>query len=314
MKNIVSVRHLVEDNNLKVYSGEEFLDEKFIKISDISRPGIELTGYFDYYPAERIQLFGQTETAYAKELKSEEKYKLYKRMAQEETPVFLISTDLRPSEEMIKAATENHVPIIGSKLLTTRLSSLITEYLEQQLAERKSMHGVLVDIYGIGVLLTGNSGVGKSETALELVKRGHRLIADDRVEVYQQDEKTVIGEAPKILNHLLEIRGLGIIDVMTLFGAGAVRSEAEIELIINLENWDPNANYDRLGSGEQSQPIFEVDIPKITIPVKVGRNLAIIIEVAAMNYRSKKMGYDATKTFEDNLSKLIQENSKKKEE
>lgn len=313
MKNIVSVRQLVEDNNLKVYSGEEYLDEKFIKISDISRPGIELTGYFDYYPAERIQLFGQTETAYAKELSSEKKYQTYKKMAQEETPVFLISTNLKPSEEMINAATENNVPIIGSKLLTTRLSSLITEYLEQQLAERKSMHGVLVDIYGIGVLLTGNSGVGKSETALELVKRGHRLIADDRVEVYQQDEKTVIGEAPKILNHLLEIRGLGIIDVMTLFGAGAVRSEAEIELIINLENWDSEANYDRLGTGEQSQHIFEVDIPKITIPVKVGRNLAIIIEVAAMNYRSKKMGYDATKTFEDNLSKLIQENSKKKE-
>lgn len=309
MENQVSVKQLVEDNEFKVFAGEGDLANKFVDVSDISRPGIELTGYFDYYPAERIQLLGQTETAYIAGLGSKRRTQIFQQMAQPQTPMFLVSRDLTPADELIQVAKEQHIPIIGSKLPTTRLSSLVTEYLDQQLAQRQSIHGVLVDIYGIGILLTGDSGVGKSETALELVKRGHRLIADDRVEVYQQDEKTIIGEAPKILNHLLEIRGVGIIDVMTLFGAGAVRSDSEIELIIHLEQWDPKGNYDRLGSGEQRQLVFDVEVPKITVPVKVGRNLAIIIEVAAMNFRSRKMGFDATKTFEDNLSKLIQENS-----
>ena len=168
---------------------------------------------------------------------------------------------------------------------------------------------MLVDIYSLGVLITGDSGVGKSETALDLIKRGHRLIADDRVEVYQQDEQTLVGEAPAILRHMLEIRGVGIIDVMNLFGAGAVRSKTDISLIIHLENWDKDKKFDRLGNGEQKVRIFDVEIPKITIPVKVGRNLAIIIEAAAMNFRAKTMGYDATKAFEDNLNALIQQNS-----
>lgn len=311
MENKVSVKQIVEDNELNIFFGEEYLNTKFVGVSDISRPGIEMAGYFDYYPAERVQLFGQTEVAYAEKLSSDGKSEIFRKLADEKTPMFLISRGLTPSEELIKAAAKNNIPVVGSKIPTTRLSSIITEYLEEKLAVRQSMHGVLVDIYGIGVLLTGDSGVGKSETALELVKRGHRLIADDRVEVYQQDEKTVVGEAPKILNHLLEIRGLGIIDVMNLFGAGAVRSSADIDLIIHLEHWDEGADYDRLGSGEQRQAIFEVEVPKITVPVKVGRNLAIIIEVAAMNFRAKRMGFDATKTFEANLAKLIQENSEK---
>lgn len=311
MENQVSVKQLVEDNELTVISGEEFLDQKFVTVSDISRPGIELTGYFDYYPSERIQLLGQTETAYIEELDEHTKKDIFEKLAHNDTPMFLISRSLQPEVELIEAANKQGIPIIKSKLLTTRLSSLIAEYLEQQLAQRESMHGVLVDIYGIGVLITGDSGVGKSETALELIQKGHRLIADDRVEVYQQDEKTIIGEAPKILNHLLEIRGVGIVDVMNLYGAGAVRSKVQVELVVHLEQWNEKGNYDRLGSGEQKQSIFDVPIDKITVPVKVGRNIAIIIEVAAMNFRSRKMGFDATKTFEDNLNKLIQENSGK---
>ncbi|GKQ43047.1 HPr kinase/phosphorylase [Companilactobacillus sp. RD055328] len=313
MENQVSVRQLVEDNDLKVISGEEFLSSKFVTVSDISRPGIELTGYFDYYPSERIQLLGQTEVAYIQELSSDTKKDIFKKLAHEDTPMFLIARELDATPELIEASNNKGIPIIQSTLPTTRLSSLITEYLDQELAQRQSMHGVLVDIYGIGVLITGDSGVGKSETALELIQKGHRLIADDRVEVYQQDEKTVIGEAPKILNHLLEIRGVGIVDVMNLYGAGAVRSHVQIELVVNLEQWNKEGNYDRLGSGEQKQSIFDVNVAKITVPVKVGRNLAIIIEVAAMNFRSRKMGFDATKTFEANLNKLIQENSEKEE-
>ncbi|WP_119327391.1 HPr(Ser) kinase/phosphatase [Companilactobacillus musae] len=311
MTNYVTVSQMVKDNELKVYNGEDLLSEKKITTSDISRPGIELTGYFDYYPSERIQLFGQTESAYSRSMTANNRYKVMLELCREDTPALLISRNIQPSKEILKAAKKHGVPVIGSELPTTRLSSMITEYLDEKLAPRESIHGVLVDVYGIGILLTGHSGIGKSETALELVKRGHRLIADDRVDVYQRDEKTIVGEAPKILNHLLEIRGIGIIDVMNLFGAGAVRSQSEIQLIINLENWSADKNYDRIGTLEDKRTFFDVDVPQITVPVKVGRNISIIIEVAAMNYRAKKMGYDATKKFEDNLGLLIKENENK---
>ena len=307
--NKVSVADLVEANDLIVYSGAMYLKERFITTSDISRPGLELTGYFDYYPEERVQLMGMTEISYAHKMDPQERMEIMERMCGEHTPCFVISRYLSVPDEMEQAAKKHQIPILRSKLPTTRLSSKLTDYLESKLAERKSLHGVLVDIYGLGVLITGDSGVGKSETALDLIKRGHRLIADDRVEVYQQDEQTMIGEAPKILQHLLEIRGVGIIDVMNLFGAGAVRTSTDISLIVHLENWSKDKQFDRLGSGEQSVQIFDVSLPKITIPVKVGRNMAIIIEAAAMNYRAKTMGYDATKVFERNLNSLIQENS-----
>lgn len=309
MNDQVTIADVVSENNLKVYSGSALLNEKTVGVSDISRPGLELTGYFDYYPYERIQLFGMTEISYANELSHDERLKVFDRLSSAQPPAFIVSRNLPVPKEMLEKAEEYGVPILGSNLATTRLSSVLTEYLDYRLAERRSIHGVLVDVYGLGVLIMGNSGVGKSETALELVKRGHRLIADDRVDVYQRDEKTVVGEAPKILQHLLEIRGIGIIDVMTLFGTGAVRSSSVISLIINLQNWDPKANYDRVGFSDEYMEIFDIQVPKMTIPVKVGRNLAIIIEVAAMNFRAKKMGYDATEKFEENLSLLIQDNS-----
>jgi HPr kinase/phosphorylase len=307
----VSVGEMVNVTQMTVFSGSEYLKAKMITTSDISRPGLELTGYFQYYPAERIQLLGMTEISYARKMKEEKKREVMKKLCQEDvTPCFVISRYLPVPEELNLAAQAARIPVLRSKLPTTRLSSKMTDFLESRLAERRSMHGVLVDIYGLGVLITGDSGVGKSETALDLIKRGHRLIADDRVEVYQKDEQTIIGEAPQILRHLLEIRGIGIIDVMNLFGAGAVRTETEISLIVHLENWSPDKQFDRLGSAEQTIKIFDVNIPKITIPVKIGRNLAIIIEAAAMNYRAKTMGYDATKAFERNLNLLIKKNSK----
>lgn len=309
MADSVSVKQLVDAVKLTVVSGGEYLDERQIVVSDISRPGLELTGYFNYYPHERVQLFGRTESAFAQNMSEAERLVIFRRMATEDTPAFLVSRGITPLPEMVEAGTKAHVPVLTSKLPTTRLSSLLTEYLDGQLADRESMHGVLMEIYGLGVMITGDSGVGKSETALELIQRGHRLVADDRVDVYQQDEQTIVGEAPKILSHLLEIRGLGIIDVMDLFGVGAVRADANIDLIVHLENWTPDKQFDRLGSGQQSQQIFDVAVPKIAIPVKVGRNLASIIEVAAMNFRAKSLGYDATKTFEKNLNSLIETNS-----
>ena len=191
-----------------------------------------------------------------------------------------------------------------SAMKTTRLSSHLTNYLESQLAPTTAIHGVLVDIYGIGVLITGQSGVGKSETALELVKRGHRLVADDCVEIRQEDDR-LFGTPPELIQHLLEIRGLGIINVMTLFGAGAVRSYKKISLVIHLETWDPNKVYDRVGLDEETMRIIDVDLLKLTIPVRPGRNLAVIVEVAAMNFRLKRMGINAAEQFSEKLSNAI---------
>lgn len=307
--NGVTVKELVDALGLTVYTGAEDLDKRVITTEDISRPGLELAGYLDYYPQERVQLFGMTEISYEHTMGSKRRREIMEKLCGDKTPCFVVSRALDVPIEMEKAAVSHHVPILRSKLPTTRLSAKMTDFLGGKLAERKSLHGVLVDIYSLGVLITGDSGVGKSETALDLIKRGHRLIADDRVEVYQQDEQTIVGEAPAILRHMLEIRGVGIIDVMNLFGAGAVRDKTDISLIIHLENWDKEKKFDRLGNGEQMVQIFDVGIPKITIPVKVGRNLAIIIEAAAMNFRAKTMGYDATKVFEDNLNALIKQNS-----
>lgn len=311
MVEAVKLKNLIRDNRIvHVYQGEQCVDDKKLLVSDIYRPGLELTGYFDFYPKQRIQLLGRTEISYAARLDHESRERVFNKMCTPETPCFLISRSLPVPEELKVAADKNNIPILRSLESTTYVSSILTDYLRERLAKRMSIHGVLVEIKGMGVLLTGASGVGKSETALGLVHRGHRLIADDRVDAYQKDHDTVMGEAPKILRHLMEIRGIGIIDVMNLFGAGAVKNRTEIQLVIKLVNWDNNANYDRLGFNEDTREICNVPIPQITIPVKVGRNIESIIEVAAMNFRAKKMGYDATKVFDDNLANLIADNSK----
>ena len=304
----VTVADLVDNTHLHVYYGKHYLN-RLITTSDISRPGLELTGYFNYYPPKRIQLFGITETSYAKGMPHDKLFRVMQKMCQPETPAFVISTQLAPPKELIRAVKSEHIPVLGSKLTTSRVLSNMTNYLEDQLAERKSVHGVLVDVYGLGILITGNSGIGKSETALELIKRGHRLIADDRVDVYQQDEQTLVGQPPRILRHLLEIRGIGIINVMTLFGTGAVRSKTSVNLIVHLTPWSKHAIYDRLGDSGKTRRIFDVDIPEFTIPVRTGRNLAILIETAAMNFRARSMGYDATKEFDRNLDRLIKKNT-----
>jgi HPr kinase/phosphorylase len=207
---------------------------------------------------------------------------------------------------LIEAANEANVPILKSPRKTTRVISRLTNYLEEKYAPKTTMHGVLVEIYGIGVLITGQSGVGKSETALELVKRGHRLVADDSVEIRQQDYEYLIGTSPEILEHMLEIRGLGIIDVMTLFGAGAVRTRKQISVVMTLDIYEETKQYDRLGLDEETIQIMDVQIPRFTIPVRPGRNLAVIIEVAAMNYRLKRMGFNAAEAFSDKLTRLIE--------
>lgn len=290
-------------------SGEEYGNRK-IEVIDLSRPAVEMTGYFDFYPEERIQLFGATEVAFIERLTTEKRHDILKKMCTKNTPVFLISRGQETPEGLVEIATEAKIPVLISKRSTTRLSANVMNFLEERLSERMDQHGVFMDIYGMGVLIIGDSGIGKSETGLELVKRGHRLIADDRVELYMMDESRIIGEAPYILRHMIEIRGLGVIDIMNMFGVGAVRENQKLELVINLIKWDKGDTYERLGNDEENKRFFNVDIPMINIPVKVGRNLATIVEVAAMNKRAKDMGYDATQTFEDRLTDLIEENTR----
>lgn len=308
MANHVTVQELVDKVRLKVLQGNDYLN-RTITTSDISRPALEFAGYFKHYPAMRIQLLGITEISFSKDLTHDQMTEYMTRMCTPQTPCFVISTNLPIPAELKQAAEDAKIPILGTHLTSSQILSNMTSYLLGRLAPRKSLHGVLVDISGVGVLITGDSGVGKSETALELVRRGHRLVADDRVEVYARDEQTLVGTAPAILQHLMEIRGIGIIDVSTLYGTGAIMPEDNINLIVHLETWTPDVKFDRLGDRGDNQTIQGVIVPKVSVPVKTGRNLAIIIESAAMNYRSETMGYDATKTFDENLNRLIKQNS-----
>ncbi|MBE4907006.1 HPr kinase/phosphorylase [Bacillus luteolus] len=303
----VRTKDLIEKFNLELVSGEEGINRP-ITTSDISRPGLEMAGYFTYYPAERIQILGKTELTFFERLSSEEKAIRMEKLCTDITPGILVSRGMEIPQELIDASERESVPVIRTEMKTTRLSSRVTNYLESKLAPTTAVHGVLVDIYGVGVLITGKSGVGKSETALELVKRGHRLIADDCVEIRQEDQDTLVGTAPDLIKHLLEIRGLGIINVMTLFGAGAVRNFKRITLVINLELWDQNKQYDRLGLEEETMKIIDTDVTKLTVPVRPGRNLAVIIEVAAMNIRLKRMGVNAAEQFSNRLTDVIEDN------
>ena len=304
----VTVKMLVDKLKLKVVYGHEELLAKAITTADISRPGLEMTGYFDYYSPERLQLVGMKEWSYLKTMTANNRYSVFANIFREETPAVVVARGLEIPEEMLQAAKENGVAVLQGRNSTSSLSGDMSWYLNSQLAERTSVHGVLVDIYGMGVLIQGDSGIGKSETALELVKRGHRLVADDRVDVYAKDEGTLWGEPAEILLHLLEIRGVGIIDVMSLYGASAVRDSSQVQLCICLEHFENDEVFDRLGNSNEEIELQGVKIPRIRIPVKTGRNVSVVIEAAAMNYRAKQMGYDATKTFKDRLTDLISKN------
>jgi len=307
----ITVRDLIKKLRLKVIYGNESLFDKEITTADISRPGLEMTGYFDYYTPERIQLVGMKEWSYIIKMTSHNRHQVLRKMFQPETPVLIIARDLEVPEEMLLAAEEKQIAILSSRVPTSRLSGELSSYLDSLLAERTSVHGVLMDIYGMGVLIQGDSGIGKSETGLELVKRGHRLVADDRVDVFARDEMTLWGEPAEILRHLLEIRGVGIIDVMSLYGASAVKDSSQVQIAVYLENYTKEQTYDRLGNNAEEIEFCGVTIPRIRIPVKTGRNISVVIEAAAMNYRAKEMGYDATKTFEDRLTQLIDQNEVK---
>lgn len=302
----IQVRKMVELFQLEVVSGSGGLDRK-IATGDLARPGLEMAGYFTYHPADRIQILGMTELSFFHGLTEEEKIDRMQRLCVDKTPCICISRGKEAPPELIQAANEKNIPVLRSNLTTTKLISKLTNFLESELAPNTTMHGVLVEMYGVGVLITGGSGIGKSETALELVKRGHRLVADDAVEIRQTAEDVLIGSSPELIRHLLEIRGVGIINVATLFGAGAIRIFKKIAIVCRLENWDNSKEYDRLGLDEDKIKIMDTYLPQMTIPVRPGRNLAVIVEVAAMNFRLKLMGVNAAESFAHRLTEAIED-------
>lgn len=300
----VKVRQITKLLAVEVGYGKEYLDRD-ITSSEISRPGLLLTGFEQIYPHDRIQLIGKTEMSYINAQTSEERTTIFETMCSEETPAVVITRDLNIPDELIPVADKYHFPILQVRYKTSRTLANLTNLLERFLAERTSRHGVFLEVFGMGVMLTGASGVGKSETAMELIQRGHRLVADDRVELYEIDELTLMGEAPEILQNFIELRGLGIIDVQTLYGVAAIRRTKQLELIIDLVLDDGTIQYERLGYEHEYEQIFNVKVPRVKIPVKSGRNLAVIVESAAMNFRALELGYDAREEFNTRLDALI---------
>lgn len=276
-------------------------DEVFVKSRNVSRPGIELTGFLDYYDKERILIIGNTEYAYMKTLNSEQKCEALDKILLNKPPAIVVARGLEVFDEIIKVAKKYKVPIYTTQESTSILVSALVAFLNVELAPRITKHGVLMEIYGEGVLIVGDSGVGKSETSIELIKRGHRLIADDSVEIKKVSKKSLVGSAPDNIRHFIELRGIGIINAMRIFGVGAVKLTEKINMVINLEMWDKSKIYDRMGLDEEVTEIMGIRVPIISIPVKTGRNLAVIIEVATMNSRQKRMGYHAAKELLGNL-------------
>ena len=276
-------------------------EEMPIDSADINRPGLQLAGFYENFANKRPQVIGKAEMSYLDSLDNNLRLERLRTYFSYPIPCVIISRGMQPPEELLQLAREKDVPVLQSDLITTRVFINVITYLRQCLAPRTTMHGVLLDVFGIGVLITGRSGVGKSETALELVNRGHRLIADDAVEIRKVSNNTLVGSAPDNIRHFIELRGVGVLNVRRLFGVGAVKMTERIDMVIQLEIWDGEKVYDRLGLEDEFVNILDVDIPVNVVPVKPGRNLAIIIEAAAKNNREKKMGYNAAREL---LNKL----------
>ena len=299
MKRVIQIEEFAKAVNLDIlYMGMR--DTAEVDSSDLNRPGLQMTGFFEYFAVNRIQLFGMVEMTYLQTLSKEVRMQRLDRFFANPIPCVLIGRNLTPTQEFIDCAKKYDVPILMSGLTTTKLSHKASLYLDEILAPSISRHGGLMDVYGVGIYITGDSGVGKSETALELVKRGHRFVADDVVEIHKLSDDTLIGRSPDIIRHMMEIRGLGIIDVSVLYGMGSVVREKSITLSMHLEPGDVR-DIDRLGNAEDYITLLGIKVPQITLPVRPGRNLAIIMEVAAMNFRLKSMGQGGGEFLAQNI-------------
>jgi len=289
----VPLKKLIDDYDLEsIYLPKNYEDVK-IYANDVNRPGLQLVGYFDYFDERRIQIFGMNETTYLSTFTPQARKEALVALFEKKPPAVVITRGLEAFDEAIECAKEYDVALLRTGLATSDFMSSVINMLNEQMAPRVTRHGVLVDVYGEGVLILGESGIGKSEMAIELVKRGHRLIADDAVEIRRVNDTRLIGSAPELIRHFIEIRGIGIVNVKNLFGIGAINDNKSIDMVLKLELWTDNKDYDRLGDRTDFEEILGVKVPSVLIPVRPGRNLAVIVEVAAMNHRQKKLGYDA---------------------
>ncbi|WHH60478.1 HPr(Ser) kinase/phosphatase [Petroclostridium sp. X23] len=305
----VTLEQILKEFNLEKISNCEKLGDIKVITTDVNRPGLQVAGFFDYFDPNRLQIMGKVETTYLSKLTESQRYDSICKLFSAGMPALIITRDLDIFPDIIECSEKFDVPVLRAHESTSRFMSSLIGYLNTHLAPRITQHGVLVEAYGEGVLILGESGVGKSETAIELVKRGHRLVADDAVEIKKVSEKTLVGSSPEIIRHFIEIRGIGIIDVKKIFGMGAVKDTEKIDLIIHLEAWKEDKHYDRLGLVDEHTNVLGIDIISLTIPVKPGRNLAIIVEVAAMNNRQKKMGYNAAEELNQRLMEEINKNT-----
>ncbi|MCI8292142.1 MAG: HPr(Ser) kinase/phosphatase [Hespellia sp.] len=308
MESGVEIRDIVEKMELKNLTPSIDLSGRRVEVPDINRPALQLTGYFDHFGSERVQIIGYVEYTYLQTLTEERRSKIYEELLSYKVPCIIFCRDLPPDEILIQKAERHQIPIFQSAQKTSSFMAEIIRWLNVRLAPCISIHGVLVDVNGVGILIMGESGIGKSEMALELVKRGHRLVTDDVVEIRKVSDDTLVGSAPEITKHFIELRGIGIVDVKSLFGVQSVKETQTIDMVMTLEEWNRDKDYDRLGLEEQYTEFLGNRIICHALPVRPGRNLAIIVESASVNYRQKQMGYNAAQE----LYRRVQENITKK--
>ena len=297
----VPIENIIKEHSLEAVFLPDNIENYFVERADINRPGLFLSGYYEYFDRKRMQVLGKSEFSYLESLSEELRQQRVDELVAQQPPAVVIARSLQVLPELYAACQKYNVPLLRTADDTSSFISALNAFLNVQLAPRITRHGVFVEVYGEGILLVGDSGVGKSETAIELVKRGHRLIADDAVEIRRVSSKTLVGSAPDNIRHFIELRGIGIVNARRLFGIGSVKVTEKIDMAIQLEQWDSEKVYDRMGLDNQYMDILGNTVPMLTIPVKPGRNLAIIIEVAAMNNRQKKMGYNAAHELMRNL-------------
>ncbi len=316
MDNKITVLEFFEENKvklqLKILAGETCLKTNTIIVSDINRPGLALAGYYDYFPFERLQVFGKTEMSYLAKLGHEKAHKVIENIFKRKICCAVITWDFKTPHDFLGLAKKYKIPVLTSSMHTTKFVSAAMIYLERKFAPKITMHGTFIDVYGIGVMVIGRSGIGKSEIALELVKRGHRLVADDIVKITKHADGVLVGKGPSLVQHHMEIRGVGILDIKKLFGIGAIRDEQEIQLIIRLESWEKGKDYERIGLDQRYEEMLGIKVPTNILPVISGRNLSVIVEAAAMNQRLKNQGYDAVAELDRKITKQIETAKEKK--
>lgn len=307
----VTVKQLFDHLELENLTPDISFEDRKITQCDVNRPALQLAGFFDYFDPTRLQIIGKVEWTYLEQMPEEERNMKIKRlMDYEDIPCIVICREeIEPSPYMLDCAKMSNIPIFKTNMATSSFLAEANRWLHVELAPRLSMHGVLVDVFGEGVLITGESGIGKSETALELIKRGHRLVADDAVEIKKVSETTLLASAPEVIRHFIEVRGIGIVDIKQIFGVGAVKERKNIDLILRLEAWDQNKQYDRLGLTNEYTDIMGIKVVTNAIPIRPGRNVAIICETAAINFRQKKMGYNAAEALNNRVMNNLQKNT-----